>query len=77
MKTDDASLCDNEPRGRTPSTGDISSGGNMDDNDEVLSLGLELIDPKKWRKTNTLSSHDEHQSSGPRPVKLCSPVQDQ
>jgi hypothetical protein len=47
LKTDDASLCDNEPRGRTPSTGDISSGGNMDDNDEVLSLGLELIDPKK------------------------------
>jgi hypothetical protein len=29
----------------------------MDDNDEVLSLGLELIDPKKWRKTNTLSPH--------------------
>ena len=55
VKTDDASLCDNEPWGRTPGTGDISSGGNMDDNDEVLSLGLELIDPKKWRKTNTNS----------------------
>ena len=44
VKTDDTSLCD-DPKGRTPGTGEMSSGGIMEDKELVLALGREFKEP--------------------------------